>query len=90
MTMASWSEPASVTTSNPNGRHPDTNAWSMRRQRSEPGHGPQVRRGFVPCAVASTSAASVRWDAIRRYAGQDGVALKSPIKTLRGDGARTR
>ena len=90
MTMASWSEPASPSTSKPTGRQPETKAWSMRSQRRELGHGPHVGSGVVPCALASAAAASVRWDAIRRYAGQPGVALKSPIKTRRTEPARAR
>lgn len=66
ITMALWSDPGTVTTRKASTSSPDTKAWSIRSNRGEPDHGPQVRRGRTPAVSATATAASVSWDAIRR------------------------
>jgi len=75
ITMAQWSLPSTGTTRKDSTDGPETKPWSMRSNRAEPCHGPQVRSGDRPVRSATATAASVRWDLIRLYAGQSGVEL---------------
>ena len=85
MTMALWSEPGTSKTLNSSTSSPRTKPWSMRKSLGMPGLGAQVGESLEPRARATATAASVNWDAVRRYSGQMGVALKSPMST-RGEG----
>ena len=77
---ALWSDPRSGSTEKSPKASPRTKAWSMRSSLGAPGQGPQVRAGRPPRIWATATAASVKWDAIPRYTGHSGVALKSPTR----------
>ncbi len=88
MTMALWSELGTSKTLNSSTSSPRTKPWSMRNSLGMPGQGDQVGESgesLEPRLRATATAASVNWDAVRRYNGQMGVALKSPISTLGED-----
>ena len=90
MTMAEWSLPKTGTTWKSTTRMPCTNPWSMRSSRGAAAQGPQVGCGRSSKALAATTAASVNWAEIRRYTGQMGVALKSPITERAARGLRSQ
>ena len=62
----------------------------MRRSRTDPDQGPHVRPGRRPIRRAASTAASSNRLRRRRYAGQRGVALRSPASTRRRRGAVSR
>lgn len=90
MTMALWSAPRTGTTWKFLATTPLTKPWSMRANRGESAQGPQVATTRPFDSQATATAASVNWEAIRLYKGQDGVALKSPTKRQRGLGRDAR
>ena len=83
MTMALWSAPVTGTTWKLFALTPRMKAWSIRNSRGDDAQGPQVGKVRPPAPRATSTAASVNWEAIRLYKGQPGVELKSPTATQR-------